>query len=130
MLDFGLGTGNHDFSIRAGGRRSDRSRAVTCRSIPAIRPGLMALLALATLLSCQPENVREEKAIRRQLAHEMRHHSYESAIPLARRVLHSAPQDQKAWRQLVQAQLGLHDLDGARVTLSDWRATAQPLLFR
>ena len=90
----------------------------------------MALLALATLLSCQPENVREEKAIRRQLAHEMRHHSYESAIPLARRVLHSAPQDQKVWRQLVQAQLGLHDLDGARVTLSDWRATAQPLLFR
>jgi tetratricopeptide (TPR) repeat protein len=137
MLDFGLGIGNHDFSITAPRQETDRSRDVTRRTLLAARLaaraiplGLTGLAALATLLSCQPENVREEKTIRRQLAHEMRHRSYESAIPLARRVLRVAPQDQKVWKQLVQAQIGLHDLDGARVTLSDWRATAQPLLGR
>src|SRR4051812_10642469 len=136
MLDLGLGIGNHDFSIGALRRQSDGLYAVkrgrfSCkgRAVRALRTGLTAL-AVVTLFSCQPEKVREEKAIRRQLAHEMRHHSYESAIPLARRILRIAPQDQKLWRQLVQAQLGLHDLDGAHVTLSDWRATTHPLLGR
>ena len=82
------------------------------------------------LFSCQPQNVREEKALRTQLAHEMRHHSYESAVPLARRVLRIAPQDPKVWKRLVQAQIGLHDLEGARVTLADWRARVRPLSAR
>jgi tetratricopeptide (TPR) repeat protein len=82
---------------------------------------------MAGLLSCQPQSVRDEKALRAQLAHEMRHHSYESAVPLARRVIRLTPQDQKAWARLVQAQIGLHDFDGARVSLGDWRATARPL---
>lgn len=136
MLDLGLGIGNHDFAISAPARQNDGVCDVKrpgfptkSRAVRAVRAGLTAFV-LAILFSCQPENVREEKAIRRQLAHEMRHHSYESAIPLARRILRIAPQDQKVWRQLVQAQLGLHDLDGARVTLSDWRATAHPLLGR
>ncbi len=94
-------------------------------------PGLIALpmagclLVAAFLIGCQPENVREEKALRRQLSHEMRHHSYESAIPLARKLLRVAPQDDKIWQILVQAQIGLHDFDGARISLGDWRSTTR-----
>lgn len=97
---------------------------------PSFLRASVAVAALASLLSCQPQNVRDEKALRAQLAHEMRHHSYESAVPLARRVIRIAPQDQKAWKRLVQAQIGLHDFDGARVSLSDWRATVRPLSAR
>jgi tetratricopeptide (TPR) repeat protein len=86
--------------------------------------------AIFLLFSCQPQNGSEEKTLRTQLAHEMRHHSYQSAVPLARRVLRIAPQDQKVWKRLVQAQIGLHDLDGARVTLGDWRAQVRPLSAR
>ena len=78
----------------------------------------------------QPQNVREEKAMRRELTHEMHHRSYESAIPLARRLIRVAPQDQKLWQSLVQAQIGLHDFDGARVSLGDWRATIHPVSAR
>lgn len=91
-----------------------------------------AIAAVSTffLLSCQPKSVREEKALRTQLAHEMRHHAYESAVPIARRLIRIAPQDQKIWKRLVQAQVALHDVDGARVTLSDWRATVRPVSAR
>ena len=93
------------------------------------RPRRAAILAalLGTLLSCQPKNVSEEKTLRLQLAHEIRQNSYVSAIPLARRILRIAPQDHKAWKRLVQAQIGLHDFDGARVSLGDWRLAVQPL---
>jgi tetratricopeptide (TPR) repeat protein len=85
----------------------------------------LALVAFALALSaCQPRSVREEKALRRQLAHELRHHSYQSAVPLARQLIQRHPQDESAWKHLVQAQLGLHDLDGAKQTLADWRKTS------
>src|SRR4051794_28115689 len=104
MLDLGLGIGNHDFSIGAPRRQSDGLYGVKRGRFPckgrAVR-ALQTALAVVILFSCQPEKAREEKAIRRQLAHEMRHHSYESAIPLARRILLIAPQDHKVWRQLV-----------------------------
>ena len=93
----------------------------------AMRRWLFAPAMLLLFASCQPQNVREEKAMRRQLGHEMRHHSYESAIPLARRLIRIAPQDQKLWQSLVQAQIGLHDFDGARVSLGDWRAAVHPV---
>src|SRR4051812_30570661 len=82
---------------------------------------------LAALGACQPQNVREDKALRAQLGHEMSHHSWESAIPLARRVLRIAPQDHRVWKKLVQAQMGLHDLEGAKQTLQDWRAKVRPV---
>jgi tetratricopeptide (TPR) repeat protein len=85
------------------------------------RACVLWLLGLALLASCQPQSVREEKALRRQLSHEMHHHSYASAIPLARKLLRMAPQDEKIWALLVQAQIGLHDFDAARVSLGDWR---------
>jgi tetratricopeptide (TPR) repeat protein len=96
----------------------------TCR---VMRRWPFALVILLLFASCQPQNVREEKAMRRQLAHEMHHHSYESAIPLARRLIRIAPQEQKLWQNLVQAQIGLHDFDGARVSLGDWRAAVNPI---
>jgi tetratricopeptide (TPR) repeat protein len=83
--------------------------------------------AAIAFAGCTPQNVREEKALRSQLGHELSHHSYESAIPLARRVIRMAPQDNRTWRKLVQAQIGLHDFEGAKQTLTDWRATVQPL---
>jgi tetratricopeptide (TPR) repeat protein len=82
------------------------------------------------LPGCQPQSVREEKTLRSQLAHELRNHSYESAVPLARHVIQIAPQDNNAWKNLVQAQIGLHDFDGARRTLADWRQTVRPLSAR
>jgi tetratricopeptide (TPR) repeat protein len=92
-----------------------------------VRCAALLAVLLAALLSCQPKHVSEDKTLRLQLAHEMRHRSYESAVPLARRILRLTPQDHKAWKRLVQAQIGLHDFDGARVSLGDWRLAVQPL---
>ena len=75
------------------------------------------------LVACQPESVRQEKVLRRQVVHELRNRSYVTAAPLARQLTQRAPQDQRAWKYLLQAQLGLHDTDGARQTLSQWRKT-------
>jgi tetratricopeptide (TPR) repeat protein len=85
----------------------------------------LAAAAVTALFSCEPENVREEKALRVQLAHELRHHSYSNAVPLARQLVQRQPQDEGSWKRLVQAQLGLHDLDGAKQTLAAWRTTVQ-----
>lgn len=87
---------------------------------------VMCALASMTLSGCEPEKVREEKLLRRELAHEMRSHSYESAAPLARRLIELHPRDHLAWKRLVKAQIGLHDLDGAKETLADWRRKVQP----
>ena len=86
----------------------------------------VAVAAVVALAACQPENVREEKALRRQLMREMRNHSYESALPVARHLIQLQPQDSRVWRRLVEAQIGLHDLDGAKQTLADWRNSVQP----
>ena len=89
-----------------------------------------ATLILLGLGGCEPQEVREEKAVRAQLARELSHHSYESAIPLARRVIRYAPQDNRAWRKLVHAQIGLHDLEGAKRTLTEWRSTVKAVAPR
>ncbi len=99
----------------------DKFMVIPWRSIIPWAGAAPVLLAALLLLSCQPQNIREEKALRRQLNHEMRHHSFESAIPLARKLIRMAPQDEKVWGVLVQAQIGLHDFDAARVSLGDWR---------
>ncbi|MEY2546504.1 MAG: hypothetical protein QOG48_1621 [Verrucomicrobiota bacterium] len=78
------------------------------------------------LFGCEPQNVREEKALRRQLLHEMRNHSYESAAPIARELIRRQPKASRNWRKLVQVQLRLHDHDGAKETLNNWRGAVQP----
>ncbi len=89
----------------------------------------IAATALA-IVGCQPENVREEKALRRQLTHEMRNHSFESAAPIARHLIQLQPQDSRIWRRLVEAQMALHDFEGAKQTLADWRETVKPAPMR
>jgi tetratricopeptide (TPR) repeat protein len=82
-------------------------------------PAVMTCLLLS---GCQPESVRQERNLRRQLSHELHNHSFATAAPIARQLLQKRPRDERLWKQLVQAQLGLHDLDGARESLQHWRA--------
>jgi tetratricopeptide (TPR) repeat protein len=77
-------------------------------------------LILAVLCGCKKSAPTEEKTLRTKLAYELRHHSYEQALPVARRLLEIAPQDNGVWKRLVQAQIALHDLDGAADTLGQW----------
>jgi len=80
---------------------------------------------VAVLTACQPENVRQERALRRQLVHELRNHSYAAAAPIARQLLQRRPHDERLWKHLMQAQMGLHDLDGAKDTLQRWRSAVK-----
>ena len=98
-------------------------------SVSAVRPKLRgslinasALICALVVAGCQPENVRQEKKLRRELVFELRNHSYATAAPIARQLLQRRPRDERLWRQLVQAQLGLHDLDGAKQSLQRWRS--------
>jgi tetratricopeptide (TPR) repeat protein len=132
-LDFGLGWKSRFFNGQ--GRRDFVNRRGFGQTRLFARDRLrgdltVAVAVVAALCSCQPQSVREEKALRAQLTHELRHRSYESAIPLARRVIRIAPQDKRAWKKLVAAQIGLHDLDGAKQTLAEWRRTVRPLSSR
>jgi tetratricopeptide (TPR) repeat protein len=77
--------------------------------------------------ACEPEKARQQKALRRQVTHELRQHSYVTAAPLARQLLQRTPRDERVRKQLVHALIGLHDLDGAKESLSEWRkAVASP----
>src|ERR1700760_2612629 len=81
-----------------------------------------SVVCVLVLAGCQPESVRQEKQLRRQLVHELRNHSYVAAAPIARQLLQRKPHDERLWRQLVQAQLGLHDLEGAKKPVQRWRS--------
>ena len=78
-------------------------------------------LVLLVLLGCEPESVRQEKALRRQLAYELRYHAYANASALARQLVIRAPHDEEAWKDLVLAEIELHDLTGAKQSLAEWR---------
>jgi tetratricopeptide (TPR) repeat protein len=89
-----------------------------------------ALLFVVCLVVTVPAGCRksaplENKTLRIQLMHEIRDHSYDKAVPTARRLIELTPQDNSVWKRLVQAQFGLHDLDGAKQTLIEWRKTVQ-----
>ena len=86
---------------------------------------LVLLLALGAggcrrTISGEEKNARAE--VRRSL---QKAHSFEKAIPLARRVLRFAPNDNGAWARLAQAQAGLGDRTGLRQTLADWRGAVK-----
>ncbi len=85
---------------------------------------------LLVVTGCEAEKDRETKALRKQLVKEMRNHSYESAAPLARRLTQTNPSDDAAWKRLVQAHLHLHDIDGAKQALAEWRKNARTPLPR
>jgi tetratricopeptide (TPR) repeat protein len=71
--------------------------------------------------SCNRPLPPEEKAVRAELRHALREHSYEQAVELATRVVRTAPRENGAWERLVRAQIGTGDLAAAKQTLSDWR---------
>jgi tetratricopeptide (TPR) repeat protein len=79
------------------------------------------------ITGCERSALRPEKALRVQLDHALRDHAYDRAVPLARRLIEAAPQDNKAWKRLVQAQLALGDLEGAKQTLAEWRKAVPSL---
>jgi|1185.fasta_scaffold03754_2 tetratricopeptide (TPR) repeat protein len=82
-----------------------------------------AVFGVLWLSGCQPESVRQERNLRRQLSHELHNHSFATAAPIARQLLQRKPRDERLWKQLIQAQLGLHDLEGARESLQRWHTT-------
>jgi tetratricopeptide (TPR) repeat protein len=83
----------------------------------------LGYLLLTLLVGCKKQPPHEDKALRMQLTHELRHHSYETALPIARRLVELTPQDNSAWKRLAQAHLKLHDLDAVADTLTEWRTT-------
>ena len=82
---------------------------------------IFLLLLFLLAAGCEPESVRQEKELRRQVVHELRHHAYANAAALARQLVQRAPRDERGWKQLVRAQIRLHDLEGAKQSLADWR---------
>jgi len=93
------------------------------RQLQAKAPLFLAAVLIAAPLGCKKQPPPENKALRMQLAHELRHHSYDKALLIARRLIELTPQDNSAWKRLAQAQFGLRDFDGASQTLIEWRRT-------
>ena len=93
------------------------------RNTACARIFLLLLFLLAA--GCEPESVRQEKELRRQVVHELRHHAYANAAALARQLVQRAPRDERGWKQLVRAQIRLHDLEGAKQSLADWRRAVE-----
>src|SRR5438552_12851940 len=85
----------------------------------------IAGVVLTVPFACKKAIPPEERALRIQLAREIRHHSYDKAVPMARRLTELTPQDNSVWKRLVQAQFGLQDFDGATRTLIQWRQTVR-----
>lgn len=85
---------------------------------------LLLVLALATN-GCRRTISGEEKEARGQLRRALQNHSFAQAVPLARRVLQFAPNDNGAWARLAQAQTGLGDRTGLRQTLAAWQRTVK-----
>ncbi len=89
-----------------------------------------ALLLLALLLTLGASGCRrtispEEKTAREEVREALQKRSFERAVPLARRVLQFAPNDNGAWARLAQAQFGMRDLQGLRQTLAAWRGAVR-----
>lgn len=78
---------------------------------------------LSVFIGCKKQPPPEDKTLRMQLAHELRHHSYDKALPIARRLVGLTPQDNRAWKRLAQAQFRLRDFDGLTQTLTEWHKT-------
>jgi len=90
-----------------------------------LSPIALVLVLVLGLGGCQRRTSDEEKKARGETRRALQDRSYATAIPLARRVLHFAPNDNGAWARLAQAQAGLRDRTGLRQTLTDWRAAVK-----
>ncbi len=86
---------------------------------------LPALLVVLGTAGCRRTIGPEEKAARQEVREALQERAFERAVPLARRVLQFAPNDNGAWARLAQAQFGIRDLKGLRQTLADWRGAVR-----
>ena len=82
--------------------------------------GIVLVLALGPV-ACRRAISPEEKTARNEVRQALHERAFDRAIPLARRVLHFAPNDNGAWARLAQAQFGARELTGLRQTLEAWR---------
>jgi tetratricopeptide (TPR) repeat protein len=96
---------------------------IRCPQARAKLQAFVAVILIALLLGCRKQPPPEDEVLRAQLARELRQHSYETALPMARRLTQLAPLDNRAWKQLAQAQFHLRDLEGVGQTLREWRNT-------
>ncbi len=90
------------------------------------RAGLLLLLALLLGAGgCRRSITPEEKNARQEVREALQERAFARAVPLARRVLQFAPNDNGAWARLAQAQFGLRGLKGLRQTLAEWRGAVR-----
>lgn len=89
------------------------------------RAHLVLFLVLVIVAGCRRSISPEEMTARRGVREALHERAFSRAVPLARKVLHFAPNDDGAWARLAQAQSGAHDLTGLRQTLNQWRAAVK-----
>ena len=70
---------------------------------------------------CHHRPTPEQKVERSKLRRALRDHAYEAAVPLARRIVTAAPNENGAWDRLIQAEFGLRDIASVKQSLADWR---------
>ena len=88
-------------------------------------PFVLVLFLVLVAGGCRRTISPEEKSARHEVRQALHERAFDRAIPLARRVLHFAPNDNGAWARLAQAQFGTRDLTGLRQTLGDWRSAVK-----
>jgi tetratricopeptide (TPR) repeat protein len=89
------------------------------------RAHLVLFLSLVLVGGCRRSVSPEEMTTRRAVREALHGRAFNRAVPLARKVLDFAPNDDGAWARLAQAQLGARDLTGLRQTLGDWRSAVK-----
>lgn len=86
---------------------------------------LILAVVLLAATGCRRTISEEERRTRAQLRSALHERAFARAIPLARKVLLFAPNDDGAWARLAQAQYGRRDLTGLRKTLTEWPSTVK-----
>ncbi|MGI8955986.1 MAG: hypothetical protein ACR2II_03600 [Chthoniobacterales bacterium] len=86
---------------------------------------VIVLLLVLGPTACRRSITEEERTARQEVRAALHGRAFDQAIPLARRVLRFAPNDNGAWARLAQAQFGLGDLTALRQTLADWRGAVK-----
>ncbi|MDQ3197804.1 MAG: hypothetical protein M3Q46_01225, partial [Verrucomicrobiota bacterium] len=83
-------------------------------------PALVFLVLVLVIAGCRRDITAEERTARGNVRQALHERAFARAIPLARKVLLFAPNDDGAWARLAQAQYGRRDLTGLRQTLTEW----------
>ena len=85
---------------------------------------------LGEIVGCARRLSPEEKARRSELRGALRAKDWERAIPLARKVVESAPHEDGSWGRLALAQFGKRDLPGLKQTLNSWQQQVERKSFK